>query len=78
MGDTCTFVVLIMTAGFPSTKSSGDFEERDLLLTGPGGYTVTETTQKGLDRDEGKSVDLGLCLYFRAQVCGGISRVYSL
>lgn len=74
----CTFVVLIMTAGFPSTKSSGDFEERDLLLTGPGGYTVTETTQKGLDRDEGKSVDLGLCLYFRAQVCGGISRVYSL
>ena len=41
-GDTCTFVVLIMTAGFPSTKSSGDLEEHDLLLTGPGGYTVTE------------------------------------
>ena len=77
-GDTCTFVVLIMTAGFPSTKSSGDLEEHDLLLTGPGGYTVTETTQKGLDRDEGKSVDLGLCLYFRAQACGGISRVYFL
>ena len=32
-------VVLIMTAEYPSTKSSGDFEE-DLLLTGPGGYTA--------------------------------------
>lgn len=62
----------------PLNKIIRGFEEHDLLLTGPRGYTVTETTQQGPGRDEGKSIDLGLCFYFRAQACGGISLVYSL
>lgn len=64
-----------MTAGFPSTKSLKNMIYCSQVL----GYTVTETTQQGpVVEMKGKSVDLGLYFYFRAQACGGISLVYSL